>query len=346
MARRLLHEGTPAIVAPPIPLANGFALFWDRFLPSVRAVPVLQMFDEFLRPLGDAVDLPFQWPSQYQNPRSYGLTFAAVSTPQGFALLSEGLDRPPGEPGSLGVYLYFVGFQGQVVRERVRVNEKPSGNARLNDFGRGGLTVDDRGNLVVAFTWGPGTFQDDDVYVRRFSSNGVPLGPQIRANTFTKGMQQNAEVAALPDGRFLVVWQSAGQDGADDGIYGRLFSAQGRPLGREFRVNEVTLSAQQLPWVVADGKGRFFVGWQSDHPFSTIISSEIKGRFFGPDGKPLSSEFHVNQDRLHQQERVRAAFTLDGTLFTVWQSASSRQTRGQDFVPVARRFSVPDRQEP
>ena len=50
LARRLLHEGTPAIVAPPIPLANGFALFWDRFLPSVRAVPVLQMFDEFLRP--------------------------------------------------------------------------------------------------------------------------------------------------------------------------------------------------------------------------------------------------------------------------------------------------------
>jgi hypothetical protein len=43
-------------------------------------------------------------------------------------------------------------------------------------------------------------------------------------NTWTTGGQENVSITSLSNGGFVVVWQSQGQDGSGDGVYGRIFS--------------------------------------------------------------------------------------------------------------------------
>jgi hypothetical protein len=81
------------------------------------------------------------------------------------------------------------------------------------------------GSFLV--TW-EGAAQDGDgagVFARRLGADGKPASDEFQVNTFTAGDQGNPSVAAAPDGRFLVAWQSAAQDGSGFGVYGQMFAA-------------------------------------------------------------------------------------------------------------------------
>jgi len=86
-----------------------------------------------------------------------------------------------------------------------------------------------------------------DVVARRFNADGSPAGDQFVVNTVTAGNQWYASVAALPDGRFIIDWESAGQDGDDpnsSNIYAQMYDPTGNRIGSPFRVNE-TAGGQQ-----------------------------------------------------------------------------------------------------
>ena len=75
-------------------------------------------------------------------------------------------------------------------------------------------------------------------------------GPVLAVNAYTTGQQGAADVAASPDGSFVVVWESAGQEPgqyANVGVYARRFDALGNPLADEFLVNEYTFLDQVHP---------------------------------------------------------------------------------------------------
>jgi hypothetical protein len=81
------------------------------------------------------------------------------------------------------------------------------------------------GSFLVAWQ---GAAQDGDgagVFARRLGADGNPVSDEFQVNTFTAGDQGTPSVAAASDGRFLVAWQSAGQDGSGLGVYGQLFAA-------------------------------------------------------------------------------------------------------------------------
>src|SRR5205807_1418935 len=73
----------------------------------------------------------------------------------------------------------------------------------------------------------------------RFLPSFGAIGPEFLVNTTTAGAQQtspaNAQsVAMAPNGSFVAVWQSSGQDGHGWGIYGQRFDAAGNKQGPEF----------------------------------------------------------------------------------------------------------------
>ena len=57
-------------------------------------------------------------------------------------------------------------------------------------------------------------------------SQGDPVGPEFRVNTYTTGDQYAGirSVAADPLGNFVVVWVSDFQDGSNRGIFGQRYN--------------------------------------------------------------------------------------------------------------------------
>lgn len=82
-------------------------------------------------------------------------------------------------------------------------------------------------------------------------------------NQNVAGNQERPWVDRDSLGRFVVAWQSYGQDGSSWGVFARRFDAAGTPLSNEFRANTHTPSFQERPAVATAADGRFMVVWQS-----------------------------------------------------------------------------------
>lgn len=130
--------------------------------------------------------------------------------------------------------------------------------------------------IPSAIPWWPGTVRAASWSSGRVTSRAAPitvcsggLAPPPAcgtnsASTATRQVFQNeARVAAVGPGTFVVVWQSYLQDGSDFGVFGQRILNSGSPLGGEFRVNSYTTGSQSYPSVAADGWGKFVVVWSS-----------------------------------------------------------------------------------
>ena len=150
---------------------------------------------------------------------------------------------------------------------------------------------------------GEGTFYD--VFVRRFTADGTPLGEEFEASAGSTSFvsQYGFALAAGADGGFVVVWTDDAADlnpGASDldrvGVLGNRFAADGTPLGsKPFDVNVSTKGSQGLPAVAVSPRGDFFVTWSSFVP-GAPLNQELLGRRFRSDGKPSSGEIVLDKD--------------------------------------------------
>jgi hypothetical protein len=82
------------------------------------------------------------------------------------------------------------------------------------------------GDFVVVWQE-PGDGSGLAVAGRRFAPDGSALGGIFRVNTFSTSDQKVAAIASKPDGGFVVVWESKGQDGSGYGIYGQKYCLGG-----------------------------------------------------------------------------------------------------------------------
>ncbi|MGA1866974.1 MAG: hypothetical protein ACMUJM_00355 [bacterium] len=69
---------------------------------------------------------------------------------------------------------------------------------------------------------------DKGIFGQVFDSNAEKKGKEFRVNSFIENDQESPSVANLGNGRFIVVWQSEGQDGDDYGIFGRIYKDNDR----------------------------------------------------------------------------------------------------------------------
>jgi hypothetical protein len=181
------------------------------------------------------------------------------------------------------------------------------------------VAVEASGMFVV--TWQSAN-QDGNgygIFARRFDTAGTPLGlSEFRVNSFTTYTQRRPDVAYAPNGNFMVVWESAGQDGSHYGIFGRRFDATGGALGAEFQVNAHTSNAQTRPAVAAAPDGGFVVSWQSYLQDGSRYG--IFARRFDSSGVPVGLEFQVNSFTTDYQERPDVATDASGAFVVVWNS--------------------------
>ena len=151
-----------------------------------------------------------------------------------------------------------------------------------------------------------------------------PLGAETRVNTFTAGDQENPATAMDASGNYVVVWDSVGQDGSLDGIYGQRFSSTGLPVGSEFQVNTFTPNRQFSPAVTMLPNGNFVVVWESDNEKGDT-SITIEARIFAADGSPLTGELQLNKSHYFPTTAgVSVASDANGNFVVGW----TEQNRG------------------
>lgn len=116
----------------------------------------------------------------------------------------------------------------------------------------------------IAVFWNRNEPDGYDVYGRLYWPDLKSAGVPFRVNTATALDQWKSAAAARPDGGFIVVWQSDGQDGSGQGIYCQMYDAAGLPEHGEFRVNTETARSQEFPEVASMPDGGFIVCWEGE----------------------------------------------------------------------------------
>jgi hypothetical protein len=148
----------------------------------------------------------------------------------------------------------------------------------------------DGGFLVVWMDRPPAG--DWDLRARLYEATGVPLGAPFQVNSYATDDQFSPDVAARPNGTFVVVWASEGSYGTDTlgtSIQGRRIGAAGLPFGTEFQVNNTTNRGQDAPAVAVAADGGFVVVWNGG-----TLSESLEARRFDVSATPEGPQFRVN----------------------------------------------------
>jgi hypothetical protein len=99
---------------------------------------------------------------------------------------------------------------------------------QVNDYTRESqrfpaVTMTGDGGFVVTWYSLEQDGDDNGIFSKHFRSDGLPREPEFQVNTYTTGIQRAPALAAAPDGSFVVVWQSDGQDVDRWGVFGQRF---------------------------------------------------------------------------------------------------------------------------
>ncbi len=167
------------------------------------------------------------------------------------------------------------------------------------------------------------------------SAGPSTIGSEFQINTYTTGAQVNPAVASSAAGDYVVVWQSAGQDGGGYGVYGQRYNPAGAAQGSEFRVNTYTTNDQKNPTVAMDALGDFVVAWESQGQNGTLFG--IYAQRYNSSGVAQGSEFEVNSFTSGNQEMPSVAMDSGGDFVIAWQSYGQD---GSDFGVEAQRYNA------
>ncbi len=137
-----------------------------------------------------------------------------------------------------------------------------------------------------------GTIETKSLSIESFNLNlnvlGVNDSNSADANTSVSDNVLNNDNALASGGGYVVVWDSANQDGSGQGIYFKLFDSTGNLISTDdILVNQTTEGPQTDPQVNYLPNGNFLITWES--------SGDIYGRVFDNTGSAVNDEFLINQ---------------------------------------------------
>ena len=149
----------------------------------------------------------------------------------------------------------------------------------------------------------------------------IPLSDEFQVNLDTTDRQTAPALAALDDGRFVVVWESrydatpVDPDTSFESVHGRLFDGDGVGAPEQFRVNSTTAGEQYSARVAGRQDGSFVVVWSDQSG-----GNDVAAQRFLADGTPAGAELRVNQATAGSQFDADVAADPHGGFVVVWTS--------------------------
>ena len=293
--------------------AGNFVVTWSGAGPIDNSGVFVRSFDRFGRSRGDQVRA-----NQF---RQLTQAMPSVATDgSGSFVVSWTSDMQDGTGAEIFARRYSSA--GPAMGDEFRVNSFSSFRQQSSDVG-----MDGSGNFVIVWESSAQDGSLAGVYGQRYNSTGGRRGSEFRVNQTTLNAQDDPSVSMAENGRFVVSWTSAFQDGSGDGVYARLFNAAGSG-GSEFRVNQTTLGTQNTSSVGLDKNGNFSIVWTSfNQDDQDTADFGIYGRmylangshFIAPEtGQPLG-EFRINATTAGDQVSPAVARATDnGDYVVVW----------------------------
>ncbi len=185
--------------------------------------------------------------------------------------------------------------------------EQPVGSFTKGTQTGSHIAADAAGNYVVAWTSPNQDGNGLGVYARRYNAAGNPLGNEFLVNQTTDLDQSSARVDMNASGRFAVVWRGNGVGDAD-GVFARIYNANGTPATDEFLVNHSTTGVQSDAWVGLDTAGNVVIAWSGQGVDDT---SGVYARRFAANGQPLGEIDEIQRLRFLGPPAVGSTFTLN-----------------------------------
>jgi Ca2+-binding RTX toxin-like protein len=179
------------------------------------------------------------------------------------------------------------------------------------------------GNVVVIWRVYDGTEQGEPYQTRAqvVEPNGSPVGDEFiihEASSYDKLVN----VAALPDGRFVVVWADASgslDDKYGSAVYASIWNEDGTPASDTILVNTTTTGDQYSPDISAMSDGRFLVAW-SDGYYTDDM--DIRGQVFAADGSKIGGELTLSEVSEGSKHYPSLATLADGRVAVSWSDYS------------------------
>ncbi|MFH1893347.1 MAG: T9SS type A sorting domain-containing protein [Candidatus Zixiibacteriota bacterium] len=153
----------------------------------------------------------------------------------------------------------------------------------------------------------------------------VQLNSDSEPETFR---QQFADVAVLPDGKFVVIWEDDRNGDLD--IFAQVYSDDNVPIGGNTRlIYDETFADQRMPSCDAFASGNIVVAWIDK-------DGSLYGRVFDQDLIPVTPMFKVN-DNTGQNicNLPRVSYLYGGSIAFVWEdSRNGENIFCQIYTPI------------
>jgi hypothetical protein len=274
--------GSPSVASRP---DGSFVVAWQEYVALPRTWVLARRFSAAGSPVGSvfAVTDPVTASQSRPSVAAWPGGFVVVWTADGYAT-----------DDARGVFERRFYEDGSPAAGVFHVNMHTTGNQDTPSVGGKG-----DGTFVV--TW-QSTTQDGDgsaIRARHYAAGGLPSS-EFGVNTYATADQTAPRIAVDANGGYMIVWNSAGQDGDFYGIYAQRFDELGHRLGGEFAVNVATAGSQALPAVAASVTNHYhMVAWEgpdADTYGIYVRSYCLKGDANGDATVDIADVFYIIND--------------------------------------------------
>jgi len=219
-----------------------------------------------------------------------------------------------------GVYARLFDATATPLGEELLVNATTEGDQAAPAVASFGAPTLPGSGFVLTWTSKRPEDVGSNIYARRFTASGLPLGQEFVVSAPQEDNQVQPAVAADAAGRFTIVWTDSG--GQRDSILGRAFDAEGRPIGQETRIAAFFEPFPRRASVAMSADGSAVVAWQTGH--LSNLPFKVFARRFGPGLALMGAEFTVIGEASSTDPDPSVVTLADGS-FVIAYSACTAQ---------------------
>ncbi len=207
------------------------------------------------------------------------------------------------EPDGSAVWCRTFDAVTNSITDTIRISDTGGdGKHELRGHRNVRMTTRPDGKSVVVWEAGcdscPPTLWSPQVFGRVIDMKGAELSPIFCAScdgdstNFWNLGGTHPDVAMLPDGGFMMVWQQYRYD-CGVKIMMRRFSADGLALSPIMIVDSSICRTESTPYCVTDRAGNLIVVWQDDEGDGKSLAN-VKAKRFDLAGRVVGEEFQIN----------------------------------------------------